>query len=51
MINAGACVLSESAIDLAEGFVSPSEVAEAVFLAMLEVQEADAAVQPRRFEQ
>lgn len=35
MLEAGASVLSENAIDLAEGFVSSSEVAEAVFLAML----------------
>jgi hypothetical protein len=40
MVVAGARVLSEMSFDLADGFVSPSEVAEAVFLAMREAQES-----------
>jgi hypothetical protein len=40
MVDAGARVLSELIIDLADGFVSPSEAAEAVFLAMQGAQEA-----------
>ena len=42
MIAAGARLISEMSIDLADGFVSSSEMAEAVFLAMREAQEAAA---------
>jgi hypothetical protein len=39
MIAAGARVIDDIRIDLTDGFVSPADVAEAVFLAMLAVQE------------